>query len=156
VSLSISKERPDSAEAVALIDELERYVAPLYPHDREHGLSPARLEKEGVAFFIIRLDGEPAGCGGLKLYGTDYGEIMRMYVRPPFRGRGLGRQMLRHLESYALEHSVGLLRLKTGIFQPEALGLYERSGYREIPAFGFYRNHPLNKYFEKKLTGIDT
>lgn len=39
-----------------------------------------------VAFFITRYEGEPAGCGGLKLFGTGYGEVKRMYVRPAYRG----------------------------------------------------------------------
>jgi GNAT superfamily N-acetyltransferase len=151
MTVSVVRERPDTADARLLIDELERYIAPMYPHDTEHGFSPEQLVTAGVAFFVARVDGKPAGCGGLKLHGTGYGEVMRMYVRPGYRGRGMGRRMLRHLEAFALEHGVNVLRLKTGIYQPEALGLYERSGYREIPPFGPYREHPLNKYYEKRI-----
>lgn len=149
--VSISKERPDTAEAMALIDELERYIAPMYPHDDEHGLSPAQLVEDGVAFFVIRYDGLAVGCGGLKMFRKEYGEIVRMYVRPRFHGMGLGKFMLEHLEKYALEHGVKELRLKTGIYQPEALGLYTRHGYSVIPPFGPYREHPLNKYYKKNL-----
>jgi GNAT superfamily N-acetyltransferase len=149
--VSISKERPDTAEAMALIDELERYIAPMYPHDDEHGLSPAQLVEDGVAFFVIRYDGLAVGCGGLKIFGKEYGEIVRMYIRPRFRGMGLGKLMLQRLEKYALEHGVKELRLKTGIYQPEALGLYTRHGYSAIPPFGPYREHPLNKYYKKNL-----
>jgi GNAT superfamily N-acetyltransferase len=92
-----------------------------------------------------------AGCGGLKIFGQEYGEIMRMYVRPRFRGMGLGGLMLEHLERYASEHGARELRLKTGIYQPEALGLYEKHGYRLIPPFGSYREHPLNRYYAKKI-----
>ncbi len=102
--VSIAPEPPDSPEAIGLIDELQRYIAPMYPHDREHGLSPAEMAREGVAFFVLRTDGQPAGCGALKPIGPGSAEIMRMYVRPPFRGKGLGRQMLQHLEGYAMEH----------------------------------------------------
>ncbi|MGA9141086.1 MAG: GNAT family N-acetyltransferase [Methanocella sp.] len=153
--VSIAPEPPDSPEAIGLIDELQRYIAPMYPHDREHGLSPAEMAREGVAFFVLRTDGQPAGCGALKPMGPGSAEIMRMYVRPPFRGKGLGRQMLQHLEGYAMEHGITVLRLKTGIYQPEALCLYERSGYRQVPAFKPYREHPLNLYYEKTLvTGM--
>jgi len=148
---SIARERPDSADAAALIGELERYVSPMYPHDAEHGLSPAQLVRTGVAFFIARVDGVPAGCGGVMLDGAGAGEVVRMYVRPRYRGRGLGRQMLEHLESYAREHGARALRLKTGIYQLEALSLYEKHGYREVRAFGPYRDHPLNRYYEKQL-----
>lgn len=151
LSVIILAERPDTADAVQLIAELGRYISPLYPHDSEHGLSPEEMAREGVAFFILRSDGEPAGCGGIWLRGTDYGEIVRMYVRPAFRGKGLGKRLLGHLEAYARDSGIRVLRLKTGIFQPEALGLYERLGYQEVPPFGEYRAHPLNRYYEKQL-----
>jgi len=136
---------------VALIGELERYIAPKYPHDKEHGLSPEKLASEGVSFFIIRFDCKAVGCGALKIFGDKYGEVMRMYVRPGFLGMGLGKMMLRHLERYALDHGVKKLCLKTGIYQPEALGLYEGNGYRPIPPFGPYREHPLNRYYAKNI-----
>jgi GNAT superfamily N-acetyltransferase len=151
MQVSIVRESPDTSDAVRLIDELECYIAPMYPHDQEHGLSPAQMAREGIAFFIARSDGRPASCGGIRFCGAGYAELMRMYVRPEFRGKGLGRMMLRHLEVYALGQGVRVLRLKTGISQPEALGLYERSGYRQVPAFGSYRDHPLNRYYEKTL-----
>ncbi|OPY28673.1 MAG: acetyltransferase [Methanocella sp. PtaU1.Bin125] len=149
--VSIAEERPDTPEAVAMIGELERYIAPMYPHDSEHGLTPAQMVEEQVAFFVVRCDGVAAGCGGLKMSGEVYAEIVRMYVRPACRGRGLGRLVLERLEQYAREHGVGELRLKTGIYQPEALGLYARHGYGIIPAFGPYREHPLNRYYAKRL-----
>ena len=70
----------------------------------------------------------PAGCGGIKLFDTEYGEIKRMWVRPPFRGRGFGKLMLDHLADYAKHHGVGILRLETGIHQHAAIRLYEREG----------------------------
>ena len=149
--VTISPERPDSADAITLIGELERYIKPLYPHDSEHGLTPEEMVRDGVAFFMIRSDGRPAGCGGVRLHGTEYGELMRMYVRPEYRGQGLGKLVLRHIEDYSREHGVKALRLKTGIYQPEALSLYELHGYVLTQPFGSYRAHPLNRYYEKKM-----
>ncbi len=149
--VTISRERTDSPEAMALIEELEHYIAPMYPHDRDHGLSPSRLAEEGVPFFIIRCDGEAVGCGAIKIFSDKYGEVMRMYVRPSSRGRGLGKMMLRHLEKYALEHGVKKVCLKTGIYQPEALGLYTGQGYATVSPFGTYKEHPLNIYYAKNL-----
>jgi putative acetyltransferase len=105
-----------------------------------------------VAFFVIRVDGVPAGCGGLKFY-EGFGEIKRMYVRPRFRVKGLGMMMLDHLEAYALEHGTKVLRLETGIHQPEAMGLYERTGYWQIPPFPPYvaSTASLSRFYEKRL-----
>ena len=147
----IVPESPDTADAVALITELDVYLIPLYPIEYHYGYSIEQLLKEEVAFFVIRHDGIAAGCGGIKHFGTAYGEIKRMYVRPPFRGLGLGRRMLEHLTAYALQHGVEVLRLETGIYQPEARRLYERYGFQRIPPFGDYKASPFNVFYEKHI-----
>lgn len=74
-----------------------------------------------------------------------------MYVRPEFRGLGLGRLMLDHLASHARRQGVGLLRLETGIHQASAISLYERYGFERIGPFGDYAADPLSVYFEKRI-----
>jgi GNAT superfamily N-acetyltransferase len=149
--ITIMPERPDSPDAVALIAELEAELAPLYPLESQHGYSVEKLIAESVAFFVIRCDEAPAGCGGIQLFGADYGEIKRMYVRPTFRGQGFAKRMLEHLADYARARGVGLLRLETGIHQRVAIGLYERLGFRTIPPFGEYWDDPLSVFYEKSL-----
>jgi GNAT superfamily N-acetyltransferase len=147
----IVPERPDTVDAMALIAELEAHLDPLYPRESRHGYSVDKLITEAVAFFVIRHDGVAAGCGGVKLFGTDYGEIKRMYVRPQFRGLGLAKMMLDHLEEYARSRGVSALRLETGIHQHAAITLYERKGYRRIPPFGEYWDDPLSRFYEKRI-----
>ena len=151
MSAIITPERPDTADARILIAELEAHLAPLYPTESRHGLSVERLLREEVAFFLIRHEGLAAGCGGVKLFGTEYGEVKRMYVRPQFRGLGLAKLMLNHLEAYAREQGVRLLRLETGAHQSEAIGLYERMGFQRIPPFGIYKEDLLSRFYEKRL-----
>ena len=147
----ITPERPDSPDAIMLITELEAHLDPLYPAKSRHGYSVEKLLAQGVAFFVLRHNDIPAGCGGIQLFDTDYGELKRMYVRPAFRGLGLGKRMLEHLATYARERGVGLLRLETGIHQVEAIGLYERMGFARIGPFGPYRDVPLSRCYEKRL-----
>jgi len=147
----ITQERPDSADASALIAELEAHLAPRYPQESRHGYSVEKLLAQEVAFFLIRAEGIPAGCGGIQLFGDEYGEIKRMYVRPQFRGLGFGKMMLGHLADYARGQRVGLLRLETGIHQHEAIGLYERVGFQRIAPFGAYRADPLSVFYEKRI-----
>jgi len=148
----IVEERPDSAEAAQLIAELDDVLTPLYPRASRHGYSVDKLLAEGVAFFVLRQDGAPAGCGGLLLVGAEYGEVKRMYVRPQFRGQGLGQRMLDHLADYARQRGLGVLRLETGIHQAAAIRLYERAGFQRIRPFGPYRPDPLSLCFEKQLS----
>src|SRR5262245_10997374 len=122
---AIAPERPDTPDARSLILELERELSQFYHPTSRHGYSVQKLIDQGVAFFVTRYDGAPAGCGGIQLFGTDYGELKRMYVRPAFRGLGLGQLMLSRLEAYAREHDIDLVRLETGIHQAAAIRLYE-------------------------------
>jgi putative acetyltransferase len=149
--IEIQQERPDTSDAVALITELDAYQMPLYPPSSFHGLSVEQMIREQVAFFVLRADGQAVGCGGLKIFADEYGEIKRMFVRPIFRGRGFARQIMNHLEEYARRQKVFLLRLETGVSQREAIGLYERMGYRKIAPFGDYPEDPLSFFYEKQI-----
>ena len=74
-----------------------------------------------------------------------------MYVVPQARGRGLARGMLAHLERTAAEAGARVMVLETGTAQPEAIALYESSGYTRIPSFGHYKWSPENRCFAKSL-----
>ena len=149
--VTILPERPDSADAIKLIDELEAVLNPLYPSESRHGFSVEKLVIEKVAFFVLRYDGVAAGCGGVKLFGREYGELKRIFVRSRYRGMGFSKFIMEHLANYARVRGICVLRLETGIYQPEAIGLYERLGYQRIGPFGEYKEDPLSIYFEKKI-----
>lgn len=148
---TITQEQPDSPAASQLIDELDAHLCQFYPVESRHGYSVEKLLRDGVAFFVIRNDGQPAGCAGLLLVGSDYAEIKRMYVRPAHRRRGLARLLLEHLESRARDHNIPRLRLETGIHQHDAIRLYEQFGFVRIPPFGPYREDPPSRCYEKQI-----
>ena len=87
-------------------------------------------------------DGAPVGCGAVRLLDGDDAEVKRMYVVPSARGRGVGRALLAALESEARSLGAGRLVLETGIRQTEALALYRRAGFVDIPAYGEYAASP--------------
>jgi ribosomal protein S18 acetylase RimI-like enzyme len=74
-----------------------------------------------------------------------------MYVRPAFRGLGLGKAILDQLAAHARARKVNLLRLETGIYQTEAVGLYDKYGFQRRGPFGDYQQDPNTIYFEKPL-----
>jgi GNAT superfamily N-acetyltransferase len=149
--ITITPERPDTPDATALVVELDDLLIPMYPIESHHGLSVESLIAEDVAFFVLRVDSAPAGCGGVKIYQEGYGEVKRMFIRPQFRGQGLSKLMLSHLEAYTREQGLPILRLETGVLQHEAISLYKRMGFTEIPPFGPYRPDPHSLCFEKRL-----
>ena len=148
----IVEERADSPDATGLIEELDAILTPLYPSESRHGYCVEKLLRQGVVFFVSRVDQAPAGCVGIQYFGAQYGELKRMYVRPAFRGRGYGGLMLDHLANFARSRGVGLLRLETGIHQAAAIALYEHAGFRRILPFSGYTDDPLSRCYEKRLT----
>lgn len=153
MTIKIEQVSPDTSDAVELISELDAYLDQLpYTPESRHAFSVDKLIREGVVFFIATINDEPVGCGGVKLFDTEYAEVKRMFVRPTHRGKGLGKAILNHLADYARQCQIDLLRLETGIYQEEAIGLYEAWGFKRRSPFGEYKEHPLSMYFEKPLT----
>jgi putative acetyltransferase len=97
-------------------------------------------------------DGIPVGCGAVKSYSGATGEIKRMFVRPEFRGQGIASSILRELESWSQELAFDRLILETGKAQPEAIGLYTKSGYEIIPNYGQYEQVESSVCMKKEVT----
>jgi GNAT superfamily N-acetyltransferase len=134
---------------LALNAELEE----MYP---EEGANHFRLDAEEVAdgrgaFLVAYRDGQAVGCGAVRRNDHQVAEIKRMYVVPEARGRGIARQVLVALEAEARQLGVNRLVLETGLRQVEALALYRRAGFVEIPLFGEYIDSPLSVCMEKHL-----
>jgi len=150
-AVTITPERPDTLDARQLLSELDAYLLELpYPAESRHAFPVEKLLREEVAFFVTRYHNGPVGCGGIKFH-PGYGEVKRMYVRASHRGLGLGRAMLDHLAGCAQQQGVEVLRLETGIYQVEAIGLYERYGFQRRTPFSEYKVDPMSLYFEKTL-----
>ena len=157
-SVTIRREHPASAVACQLIDELDAYLGPLYPRESQHGYSIEKLIQQQVEFFVLFDDGQPAGCAGVQFFPGDcdsdspYGELKRMYVRDAFRGSGFGKLLLDHIEVTVASNGISMVRLETGIYQPEAVRLYEKCGYHRILPFRDYPpDDPLSLCYEKRL-----
>lgn len=150
MNLTIDEERADTEAARSLVDALEAELAAVYPDESRHGYAVDKLVARGVRFFVLRLDDEPVGCGGVEISG-EHAELKRMFVRPSHRGRGLSRALIERLEEVARKAGARVLRLETGVHQAEALGLYERSGFRKVAPFPPYFEDPVSVCMEKIL-----
>ena len=150
--MQLALEPVDQADIIALIDALDAYQGALYPPESNYHLSVAELEASNVLFSVFRDDdGNAIGCGAVVLL-EGYGEIKRMYVNPVHRGRGTAKAIIRFLEQQATHRGCTIFRLETGIYQAEALGLYERAGYARRKPYGDYPNDPLSVFMEKKIS----
>jgi len=125
---------PDFRELVALLD------AELAERDGDEHPFYAQFNKIDLIrnAVVATVDGEAVGCGAYKPYEGDIVEIKRMFVRPRGRGKGIAVAVLDELERWAREEGYSSAVLETGFKQPEAIRLYEKSGYVRIPNYGQY------------------
>jgi DNA-binding MarR family transcriptional regulator len=135
---------------------LERYMAEIdarfaagFDPGRSLPAEPEAFRAPAGAMLLATLQGEPVGCGAIKL---DWGAppyIKRMWVSPSARGLGLGRRLLGELEARAAATGAPVVQLETNGTLTEAIALYRAAGYREVPAFNAepYAHH----WFEKAL-----
>lgn len=135
-----------------LVAELDTLLATLYPPEQNFLTPIAALALPGVAFLVAHIEGELAGCGAVVEQDAGYGELKRIYVRPAFRGLGVGRRLVAALEQAALERGLPHLKLETGIYQPEAIALYQRCGYTHCSRFGDYPDSASSVFMHKPLT----
>lgn len=142
---------PASADARPLIEALDAYLTSLYPGESNHLLSVDALRQPNVTFLLARTRDIAVGCGAFVNHEGAYAEVKRMFVQPGFRGQRIGRLILGEIERCARQAGLTLVRLETGVAQPEALALYEGAGYLRCGRFGDYADDPLSVFMEKRL-----
>ncbi|WP_187261963.1 GNAT family N-acetyltransferase [Pontibacter beigongshangensis] len=138
---------PDFISLVQLLD------ADLARRDGDDHPFYAQFNKiDKLNYVVVAYNGEePVGCGAMKELEPGTMEVKRMYVAPDSRKKGFASQILAELEKWACELSYNRCALETGKKQPEAIGLYQKSGYRLIPNYGQYAEVENSVCFEKKL-----
>jgi GNAT superfamily N-acetyltransferase len=155
-------------DAMLLIAEVQAEYVIRYGGPDATPLDPLMFEPPLGSFYVgyLELEGarRPVATGAWRVhedveaFGTRRtAEVKRMYVVPAARARGLARRMLAHLEAAAAATGAEAMILETGAAQPEAIALYESSGYTAIASFGLYKESPLNRCFGKPLPapGLD-
>ena len=74
-----------------------------------------------------------------------------MFTIDSHRGKGIGTQVLNELEKWVQELGYAKCILETGKRLPDAVRLYQKSGYRQIPNYGQYIQMENSICFEKRL-----
>jgi putative acetyltransferase len=109
--------------------------------DRELAGLPGEYAPPNGRLLLAEWQGEPAGCVALHPLEAGICEMKRLYLRPQYRGKGLGRALVQRIIDEA--RSLGYLRMRLDTVEPlmkDAVVLYRRFGFREIPP---YRENPI-------------
>jgi GNAT superfamily N-acetyltransferase len=142
-----NSENPDFIKLVKFLDE------DLAIKDGEAHFFYAQFNKiNKIMHVVLAYENKiPLGCGAIKEYDTNTMEVKRMYTSPESRKKGIATKILTELEKWAFELSYGRCILETGKRQPEAIGLYKKSGYTQIPNYGQYSGVENSVCFEKEI-----
>jgi GNAT superfamily N-acetyltransferase len=135
----------------ALESELQQEYVNRYGGIDETPVDPGQFAPPDGLFLVGFIGAEPVASGGFRRHDDGVVEIKRMYVVSDHRGEGFARRLLTELEARAAELGYERAVLETGTEQPEAVALYESSGYQPIPAFGIHQDSDLNRCFGKDL-----
>ena len=118
--------------------------------DRELARLPGEYAPPSGALFLARVGRDPAGCVAVRDLGDRTCEMKRLFVRPGYRGRGLGRRLAERAIVEGRRLRYARMRLDTVAGMTEALALYRDLGFRAIAAYRFNPRADA-AYFELEL-----
>jgi len=135
---------------IHLVSRLDKLLAEM--DGREHAYYNQFNKIDKIRHVVLAYDGEtPVSCGAIKEYDAETMEVKRMFTRDDYRGKGFASQVLAELESWAHELRYAKCILETGRRLPDAVRLYKKGGYLQIPNYGQYVQMENSICFEKNL-----
>ena len=137
--------------AAKLIAELQAEYVTRYGGPDETPIEPGEFDPPDGLFLVGSLSGDAVAVGGWRRVGDGVAEIKRMYVAERARRRGLSRRMLTELESTLTAAGYQRVVLMTAMAQPEAIALYESTGYQVAEPYGIYACEPDARFYAKPL-----
>ena len=143
----------DHPDVDRLLRELQAEYVERYGTPDETPLEAGEFDPPSGLFLVGLLNDDPVVTGAWRRIDDGVAEIKRMYVAAPARRRGLSRLMLAELESTLAEAGYRDVVLMTGLAQPEAISLYESSGYQPAQSYGIYACAPDARFYGKALNG---
>ncbi|MES1261200.1 MAG: GNAT family N-acetyltransferase [Acidobacteriota bacterium] len=117
--------------------------------ERELADLPGCYAAPAGRLLLAFVEGHLAGCVALRPLSPAIAEMKRLYVRPAFRGAGLGRALVESIMEEARGIGYTRLRLDTLPSMPQAIAMYRQLGFREIAPYG--GNPPAALCFERQL-----
>ncbi len=104
----------------------------------------------GGGIMLCKDDHAFIGCAGIRKINADIAELKRMFIKPAYQKRGIGKQLLQQAVELAEELNYKTIRLDTLNYMTPAINLYKQYGFYEIPAY-YHNPNETAVYFELKI-----
>jgi len=148
--ITLKRTNSDDPDFISLVALLDKDLAIRDGEDHSFYNQFNKIDK--IKHVVVFYENDIAvGCGAFREKESDSVEIKRMYVHPDHRKKGIASQVLAELERWAAEIKYPYTVLETGKKQPEAIALYQKSGYSIIPNYPPYENMDNSVCMKKTL-----
>ena len=148
----------DHPDVGPMIEQLNRELIDTEPEGGRcfHSLSAAEV-RDGGAFYVAYLRGQPRACGAYRRIEAMPGaaEVKRMWAHPDSRGNKLGAAILATIVQAATAEGYRELKLETGEHLTAAVGLYTGAGFVPCEPWGEYADSPFSHCMSLLLAGAD-
>jgi putative acetyltransferase len=104
--------------------------------DKELATLPGDYAPPDGRLLLAEYEGQLAACVALHQIGFEVCEMKRLYLRPQFRGKGLGRALADRIIAEARQ--IGYRRMRLDTVEPvmqDAVAMYRRLGFQEIAPY---------------------
>lgn len=143
----------DSDEVKQLLQDHHEEMLKHSPLESVHALDITALKDPSVSFWIVRINGELAGCGALKKLSDQHAELKSMRTASKFLRKGVAAKLLSHMLEVAQKEAFEEVSLETGTMKAfiPAQTLYKQFGFTECQPFGDYQEDPFSMFFTKRI-----
>jgi putative acetyltransferase len=148
--MKIIKTTSQNLDFQILVNQLDQYLSTINGEKDDFFRQYNKIDLLNNVIVIYKNE-TPVGCGAIKKYDENTLEIKRMYVETEHRGKGIAKEVLGALENWAIELGYEKCILETSQKMLDAVHLYKKCGYQEIPRYGQYASIETSVCFEKIL-----
>lgn len=146
----LKRTNSDDTDFQNLVRELDKELA--IRDGAEHAYYAQFNKIDAIKHVVVAYENDVAvGCGAIKSFDENSMEVKRMFVPEDRRGKGIASLVLSELENWTAELNYQKCVLETGYKQPEAIALYRKNGYSQIPNYGQYIGMDNSICFEKVI-----
>lgn len=148
--ITIKRTNSDEIDFQNLVRELDKELA--IRDGDEHAFYAQYNKIDAIKYVVVAYENDvAAGCGAIKAFDENSMEVKRMFVPLEYRGKGIASIVLAKLEKWTAELGYRKCVLETGLKQLEAIALYKKNGYLQIPNYGQYIGIDNSICFEKVI-----